>query len=176
MDGGWIGLDGNGFGFFNNPSVMEAFVDILVCAVPIWVAVMIGLLIGWSWRPRWTGLVFLGFRSKLRFFWTIPPGLGARRFWLAFTALSAFSLCRGLWFRSRSVSRKLEKSASQELLDSALSPAAAAQEASAGEDSSHGDVQYVFFLFLPYRSLFLFSNKCYCSISVYKSLHSMSNN
>ncbi|KAK6145986.1 hypothetical protein DH2020_019855 [Rehmannia glutinosa] len=121
---------------------MEAFVDILVCAVPIWLAVMIGLLIGWSWRPRWTGLVFLGFRSKLRFIWTLPPGLGARRFWLAFTALSAFSLCRGLWFRSRGMSRKLEKSSSaQELEDSAPAPADAGQDLVSVDDASRGDIR-----------------------------------
>ncbi|KAG7632257.1 START domain [Arabidopsis suecica] len=82
--------------FFNKPSVTETFVDVLLCAVPIWVAVMIGLLIGWSWRPRWTSLVYLGFRSKLRFLCTVPPGFGARRIWLAFTALSAFSVCSRL--------------------------------------------------------------------------------
>lgn len=81
------------------PSFTETFVDILLCAVPIWLAVMIGLLIGWSWRPRWTGLIYLGFRSKLRFLWTAPPGFGARRLWLAFTALSAFSVCRTVWSR-----------------------------------------------------------------------------
>ncbi|GLT61056.1 hypothetical protein SLA2020_337910 [Shorea laevis] len=76
--------------FLRRPSIAETFVDILLCAVPIWVAVMIGLVVGWSWRPRWTGLVYLGFRSKLRFLWTLPPGFGARRLWLAFSALSAF--------------------------------------------------------------------------------------
>ncbi|KFK39597.1 hypothetical protein AALP_AA3G264700 [Arabis alpina] len=81
------------------PYVTETFVDVLLCAFPIWLAVMIGLLIGWSWRPRWTGLVYLGFRSKLRFLCTAPPGFGARRLWLAFTALSAFSICRTLWSR-----------------------------------------------------------------------------
>ena len=79
------------------PSIAETFVDILLCAVPIWLAVMIGLVIGWSWRPRWTGLVFLGLRSKFRFLWTAPPGFGARRLWFAFTALSAFSICRTYW-------------------------------------------------------------------------------
>uniref|UniRef100_A0A2P2JKZ9 START domain-containing protein n=1 Tax=Rhizophora mucronata TaxID=61149 RepID=A0A2P2JKZ9_RHIMU len=83
--------------FLKKPSVAETFVDILLCAVPIWLAVMIGLVIGWSWRPRWTGLVFLGMRSKFRFLWTAPPGFGARRLWLAFTALSAFSVCRSIW-------------------------------------------------------------------------------
>ncbi|KAL6006846.1 hypothetical protein ACLOJK_032342 [Asimina triloba] len=83
--------------FLSRPAIYEAFVDILLCAVPIWVAVMIGLVIGWSWRPRWTGLVYLGLRSRFRFLWTAPPGFGARRLWLAFTALSAFSVCRRLW-------------------------------------------------------------------------------
>lgn len=92
--------------FFNKPSVTETFVDILLCAVPIWVAVMIGLLIGWSWRPRWTGLVYLGFRSKLRFLLTAPPGFGARRIWLAFTALSVFSVFRTLWSKIGSTSKK----------------------------------------------------------------------
>ncbi|CAD5187163.1 uncharacterized protein LOC135678117 [Musa acuminata AAA Group] len=81
----------------SKPAVVETLIDVLLCAVPIWVAVMIGLVIGWSWRPRWTGLLFLGLRSRFRFIWTAPPGLGARRLWLAFTALSAFSVCRRLW-------------------------------------------------------------------------------
>ncbi|ESQ47545.1 hypothetical protein EUTSA_v10020751mg [Eutrema salsugineum] len=92
--------------FLRRPSVTETFVDILLCAVPIWLAVMIGLVIGWSWRPRWTGLIYLGFRSKLRFLWTAPPGFGARRLWLAFTALSAFSVCRTLWSRLGTSAKK----------------------------------------------------------------------
>lgn len=93
MDGTFFDL----MEFWKRPSITETLVDILLCAVPIWLAVMIGLVIGWSWRPRWTGLVFLGFRSKFRFIWTAPPGFGARRLWLAFTALSAFSACRAIW-------------------------------------------------------------------------------
>ncbi|KAE8685575.1 Polyketide cyclase/dehydrase and lipid transport superfamily protein isoform 2 [Hibiscus syriacus] len=65
--------------FLKKPTITETFVDILLCAVPIWLAVMIGLVIGWSWRPRWTSLVFLGLRSKFRFIWTAPSGFGARR-------------------------------------------------------------------------------------------------
>ncbi|XP_055830369.1 uncharacterized protein LOC129899426 isoform X2 [Solanum dulcamara] len=99
----WVGF----VELMNKPAIMETFVDILVCVVPIWVAIMIGLLIGWSWRPRWTGLVFLGLRSKInRFFWTVPPGFGARRLWLAFTALSAFSVGRKLWFNFHGRTRK----------------------------------------------------------------------
>ncbi|KAJ1691814.1 hypothetical protein LUZ63_015969 [Rhynchospora breviuscula] len=83
--------------FVRRPAVAELAIDAVLCVVPIWLAVMIGLFIGWSWRPRWTGLVFLGLRSKLRFAWTAPPGFGARRLWLAFTAFSVFSVCQRLW-------------------------------------------------------------------------------
>ncbi|CAN0887207.1 StAR-related lipid transfer protein 7, mitochondrial [Linum grandiflorum] len=113
--------------FFKEPSITETFVDILLCAVPIWLAVMIGLVIGWSWRPRWTGLVFLGLRSKFRYLWTVPPGFGARRLWLAFTALSAFSVCRTIWSDFRG---KREKSAA------AAAAAAAASASSVSPDST----------------------------------------
>ncbi|KAL3828725.1 hypothetical protein ACJIZ3_017527 [Penstemon smallii] len=136
MEGGWNGFNNYALELFNKPAVMETFVDILVCAVPIWVAVMIGLLIGWSWRPRWTGLVFLGFRSKLRFLWTAPPGFGARRFWFAFTALSAFSVSHRLWFSFRG--RRSKNSSAQEPVDSA--PAAEALESEAVDD---GDIKPV---------------------------------
>ncbi|CAN8324479.1 unnamed protein product [Cochlearia groenlandica] len=99
--------------FIKKTSFTETFVDILLCAVPIWLAVMIGLLIGWSWRPRWTGLIYLGFRSKLRFLWTAPPGFGARRLWLAFTALSAFSVCRTVWSRRDTGANKSTTDSSQ---------------------------------------------------------------
>lgn len=83
--------------FLRRPSIAETFVDILLCAVPIWLAVTIGLVIGWSWRPRWTGLVFLGLRSKFRFLWAALLGFGAGRLWIAFTAFSFFSVCRTIW-------------------------------------------------------------------------------
>ncbi|KAL2463686.1 Polyketide cyclase/dehydrase and lipid transport superfamily protein [Forsythia ovata] len=123
---------------------METFVDILVCSVPIWVAVMIGLVIGWSWRPRWTGLVFLGFRSKFRLIWTAPPGFGARRFWLAFTALSAFSVCRRLWFSFRWRSRKEEAVAKEETSSGSGSGSpsgVAVLESDAVVDASSGEIR-----------------------------------
>ncbi|OMO53594.1 putative phosphatidylcholine transfer protein [Corchorus olitorius] len=80
--------------FLKKPTITETFIDILLCVVPIWLAVMIELVIGWSWRPRWTSLVFIGLRCKFRFIWTSPPGFGAHRLWLAVTTLSAFSVCR----------------------------------------------------------------------------------
>lgn len=85
------GLCEEALALLRRPAVAEMAVDVLLCAVPIWAAVMIGLVVGWSWRPRWTGLLFLGLRSRLRLLW-VPPGLGARRLWLACTALSACSV------------------------------------------------------------------------------------
>lgn len=105
--------------FVKKPSIIETFVDILLCSVPIWLAVVIGLLIGWSWRPRWTGLVFLGLRPKLRFVWTFPPGFGARRLWLACTALSAFSVASRLWSNFR-LSRRKSSAESKNRVDSGL--------------------------------------------------------
>lgn len=116
--------------FLKKPSLTETLVDILLCAVPIWLAVMIGLVIGWAWRPRWTGLLYLGLRSKFRFLWTAPapPGFGARRLWLAFTALSAFSACRAIWFNFRDKS-KSAASTSQEASDTSDG---------VGESTNHG--------------------------------------
>ncbi|KAL7222729.1 hypothetical protein ACSBR1_024432 [Camellia fascicularis] len=82
--------------FQHCPGLAETFLDVLLSSVPIWLAVMIGLVIGWSWCPRWTGLLYFGLRSKPRFAWTAPPGFGAWRFWLIFTA---FSVGRRLWSR-----------------------------------------------------------------------------
>ncbi|PRQ36353.1 putative START-like domain-containing protein [Rosa chinensis] len=120
--------------FFTNPTITETFVDILLCAVPIWLAVMIGLVIGWSWRPRWTGLIFLGLRSKFRsFVWTAPPGFGARRLWLAFTAFSALSICRTIWSKGRS------KAASSSLATSGSAASGSVSAASRSAESG-GDI------------------------------------
>lgn len=113
--------------FLRKPSITETFVDILLCAVPIWLAVMIGLVIGWSWRPRWTGLVFLGLRSKFRFLWTAPPGFGARRLWLAFTALSAFSVCRTIWTNFKGKGKGSPSTVPETAVTAAASAAAASR-------------------------------------------------
>ncbi|KAL5542146.1 hypothetical protein UlMin_009856 [Ulmus minor] len=123
--------------FLKKPSITETFVDILLCAVPIWLAVMIGLVIGWSWRPRWTGLVFLGLRSKFRFLWTAPPGFGARRLWLAFTALSAFSVCRTIWSNFRNKGKGSQPVGSHSAVTSA-SAAVRHLSVDGGDNVRHG--------------------------------------
>ncbi|KAI8016375.1 Transmembrane protein 87B [Camellia lanceoleosa] len=62
--------------FLHCPGLAETFLDVLLSSVPIWLAIMIGLVIGRSWRPRWTGLLYLGLRSKLRSLDCYRQGLG----------------------------------------------------------------------------------------------------
>ncbi|KAH9322698.1 hypothetical protein KI387_017337 [Taxus chinensis] len=83
--------------FSRRAALLETFVDVIICLVPLWLAVMMGLIVGWSWKPRWAGLIWLGMRSKVRFAWTAPPGFGARRLWFAITALSAYPVLKKLW-------------------------------------------------------------------------------
>ncbi|KAJ8764587.1 hypothetical protein K2173_006459 [Erythroxylum novogranatense] len=129
------------------PSVTETFVDILLCAVPIWLAVMIGLVIGWSWRPRWTGLVYLGLRSKFRFLWTVPLGFGARRFWLAFTALSAFSVCRTVWSNFKNKNGKSATSAEPAPVDDCVDSSSSSDEAHRKDIVTENDLQHLLHLF-----------------------------
>ncbi|KAB5545078.1 hypothetical protein DKX38_013190 [Salix brachista] len=124
--------------FLKKPSMTETLVDILLCAVPIWLAVTIGLVIGWSWRPRWTGLVFLGLRSKFRFLWTAPPGFGARRLWLAFTAISALSVCRTIW---SSFKGKNQKSAPASAASTSATSPGNPGDRSGGSVSSSGELE-----------------------------------
>ena len=56
--------------------------------------------------------------------WTAPPRFGARRIWLAFTALSAFSVGRRLWFNFRG--RKVKDSADPAANSPEVVPAALA--------------------------------------------------
>ncbi|KAK1418837.1 hypothetical protein QVD17_27984 [Tagetes erecta] len=127
--------------FINNPALMiEPFVDIFLTAVPIWAAVMVGIIIGWSWTPRWTSFVFLGFRSKLRgFALTFPPGFGARRMWLAFTALSAFSVGRRMWSNFREKERKDDQLSPRAVVRRESVPAAQYDEIKCNIASSGGD-------------------------------------
>ncbi|KAI5061041.1 hypothetical protein GOP47_0023546 [Adiantum capillus-veneris] len=81
-------------------SLLEAMVDLSANMVPLWVAVLIGLFVGWIWKPRWVSLLFLGVRGRHRLVWTSPPGLGVRRFWIALTAsVTAFQMLKECWLK-----------------------------------------------------------------------------
>ncbi|GJN38381.1 hypothetical protein PR202_gb27417 [Eleusine coracana subsp. coracana] len=44
-------------GIFRQQTLGGAALDLAVLAAPLWVAALVGLLIGWAWRPRWAGAV-----------------------------------------------------------------------------------------------------------------------
>ncbi|KAL4191835.1 hypothetical protein AMTRI_Chr06g191030 [Amborella trichopoda] len=104
--------------FSENLVMVETVLDIFVSSIPLYIAAFAGLILGWSWRPQWATLLLLGIRTRPRLVWTAPPGFGARRVWLALTALSAFTILRNLWRRS-----KAWKVGSMEKVSSDNSPA-----------------------------------------------------
>lgn len=91
------------FTFFSmdkSSSMLDAMLDLCANMVPLWVAVLVGLFVGWMWKPRWVSLVFLGVRGRHRLVWTSPPGLGVRRFWFALTAsVTAFQMLKECWLK-----------------------------------------------------------------------------
>ncbi|KAK3145324.1 hypothetical protein QOZ80_4AG0327330 [Eleusine coracana subsp. coracana] len=44
-------------GIFRQQTLGGAALELAVLAAPLWVAALVGLLIGWAWRPRWAGAV-----------------------------------------------------------------------------------------------------------------------
>lgn len=84
---------------FQRQAVMDTLMDVMMCLVPVWLAVIIGLIVGWAWKPRWASFIFMGLRSfRPQLILSSPPGLNA-----ALTALMGVPLLRKLWayFRAR---------------------------------------------------------------------------
>ncbi|WVZ83555.1 hypothetical protein U9M48_030690 [Paspalum notatum var. saurae] len=44
-------------GVFRHQTLGGAALELAALAAPLWVAALVGLLIGWAWRPRWAGAV-----------------------------------------------------------------------------------------------------------------------
>jgi len=79
------------------PAVMGTAADMMLCMLPIWVAVALCLLVGWSRKPEWVSIFLMGIKIRARLVWGTPPGFGARRFWLAIMAASAFPMWKEAW-------------------------------------------------------------------------------
>ncbi len=67
----------------------EAVMDASTLLLPIWISVTVGLIVGWSWKPRWVSLLVVALRSRSRLPWLLLPGFGARQLWMTLTALMA---------------------------------------------------------------------------------------
>ncbi|CAL5035818.1 unnamed protein product [Urochloa decumbens] len=44
-------------GIFRQQTLGAAALELAALSAPLWVAALVGLLIGWAWRPRWAGVV-----------------------------------------------------------------------------------------------------------------------
>jgi hypothetical protein len=44
-------------GIFRQKTLGGAAMELAALAAPLWVAALVGLLVGWAWRPRWAGVV-----------------------------------------------------------------------------------------------------------------------
>ncbi|CAI0559186.1 unnamed protein product [Linum tenue] len=66
---------------------------------------------------------------------TEPPGFGAQRLWLAFTALSAFSVCRTIWYNFKGKREKSVAAAASSSASTARSPEAFSDSASCNTPS-----------------------------------------
>lgn len=38
------------------PTVGDVVVELMLFLGPVWIAVLVGLVVGWAWKPRWANL------------------------------------------------------------------------------------------------------------------------
>lgn len=41
---------------FQRPSIVDVITELMMFAAPLWIAVLVGVLVGWSWKPKWANL------------------------------------------------------------------------------------------------------------------------
>lgn len=42
---------------FQRPSMADVLCELVLFIIPLWIAVIVGVLVGWSWKPKWVSLV-----------------------------------------------------------------------------------------------------------------------
>ncbi|KAL0014145.1 hypothetical protein SO802_001214 [Lithocarpus litseifolius] len=55
----WI-ENGFGFGFIGNferPTIVDVLRELMMFIAPLWVVVLVGVLVGWAWKPRWANVL-----------------------------------------------------------------------------------------------------------------------
>lgn len=38
------------------PTIGDVVIELMVLMAPIWAAVLVGVLVGWAWKPKWVNL------------------------------------------------------------------------------------------------------------------------
>eukprot|EP00250_Pteridium_aquilinum_P012195 c20560_g1_i1 orf=628-1962(+) len=82
---------------------METFIDCSASMVPLWTAVMAGILIGWIWRPRWVRSVLRAIKSKPCNAWNSSGGRKIQRSWPALNAVVTSSTAKARWSKCSSM-------------------------------------------------------------------------
>lgn len=41
---------------FQRPSIGDVIAELMMVIAPLWIAVLVGVLVGWSWKPKWANL------------------------------------------------------------------------------------------------------------------------
>ncbi|CAI7919990.1 unnamed protein product [Closterium sp. NIES-54] len=65
----------------SHTSFSELMLEILSVVVPLWLAVVVGLILGWSWRPQWVNSLASDPRSSA--FWSLLTGGPFKEAWSA---------------------------------------------------------------------------------------------
>lgn len=43
-------------GILQKPTIGDVIIEMMLFIAPIWIAVVVGVLVGWSWKPSWANL------------------------------------------------------------------------------------------------------------------------
>ncbi|XP_008785106.2 stAR-related lipid transfer protein 7, mitochondrial-like [Phoenix dactylifera] len=52
-------------GILGKPAVGDGVAELALVAAPLWIAVLVGLFVGWAWRPRWAASLVGGEKASL---------------------------------------------------------------------------------------------------------------
>ncbi|XP_047315704.1 uncharacterized protein LOC124919502 isoform X1 [Impatiens glandulifera] len=52
------------WGILQRPSISDIMMELFVFTIPLWIAVFIGVLVGWAWKPKWANLAGDGLDSS----------------------------------------------------------------------------------------------------------------
>lgn len=42
---------------FRRPTIVEVLGELMMFITPLWIAVIVGVFVGWTWKPKWASLV-----------------------------------------------------------------------------------------------------------------------
>nr|GMD10394.1 START domain-containing proteins involved in steroidogenesis/phosphatidylcholine transfer [Ipomoea batatas] len=75
---------------FQRPSIGDVILELMVFTTPIWVAVVIGVLVGWAWKPRWANLC--ASRDSFDSFVLSSTGINLQQVFSGFSSIPALKL------------------------------------------------------------------------------------